>query len=317
MAEIHSPEKRGSHASVLADARAERLDAVGSADITALFKEHGAILFRGFEVDVAAFTAFAGRFCSGSVFNESAGRLLIDRGRNIQSVNVGTAAFPLHAELAREPWRPDVCFFGCLNPPAEGGETTICDGIEVVRRMPEDVRAAFRDQRLVYMQPTSPEQCEYWFGTPVPTEAELANPPARCPFRFLRYQGRLLRTFSRPALQAPMFGNEPAFANFLLFARYAGANKAVPMFENWRLIPQPLVDKVHDICNEASVAVRWQAGDVIMIDNSRFMHGRNKILNIEERRIISYFGYLHFAEPSPEEPPKAPWREPGFAAPHN
>jgi len=52
-----------------------------------------------------------------------------------------------------------------------------------------------------------------------------------------------------------------------------------------------------------------------VLDNSRFIHGRNAITNVAERRIATYFGYLKFAIPDPEEGPDPLWRKPGFRPP--
>src|SRR5260221_560060 len=85
------------------------------------FRRSGALLLRGFEFDVETFGRFAERLCTASVFNESRNRALIDPASNIQSVDLGTAPFPLHPELSREPWRPDVCLFACFGAPSRGG----------------------------------------------------------------------------------------------------------------------------------------------------------------------------------------------------
>jgi len=42
-----------------------------------------------------------------------------------------------------------------------------------------------------------------------------------------------------------------------------------------------------------------------MIDNTRFMHGRRRVLNPESRLIATYFGYLNFAALNDEEPENA------------
>ena len=52
-----------------------------------------------------------------------------------------------------------------------------------------------------------------------------------------------------------------------------------------------------------------------MLDNTRFMHGRTAILDSAERLIATFFGYLSFAIPDPEEPPDPPWRRADFLPP--
>lgn len=283
--------------------------------VIALYKAHGALLLRGFPTDLAGFRDFAQQFCIGSTFNESRGRKLLDEAHNIQSVNRGVSPFPLHPELSREPWRPDVCFFGCLNPPSAGGQTTICDGVEIVRQLPAEIRRAFEGRRLLYVQPAMPEELARWLGTPAPDDARLAAPPPGCPYAFWRAQGQIMRGFSRPALHRPMFADEPAFGNFLLFARYLLGLPGFPRFEDGSQVPGELVAAVKAVSDRLTVPIAWQRGDLLMLDNSRFMHGRTAVHDAEERLIAAYFGYLTFAIPDAEEPADAPWRRGTFSPP--
>ena len=151
-----------------------------------LYKTYGAILFRGFDVDVSHFGHFVRQFCTTSVVNESAGRRAIDAEANIHSVDGGIGEFALHPELSREPWKPDVAFFGCLGAPTYGGRTTICDGVALAREMSEPVRRGLAERRLLYLKPTWPSLLDYWLGTATPTDDQLATPPAGCPYQFRR-----------------------------------------------------------------------------------------------------------------------------------
>ncbi|MDH3688390.1 MAG: TauD/TfdA family dioxygenase [Gammaproteobacteria bacterium] len=286
----------------------EQLLALDSSFMQDLYKEHGAILFRGFPLDFEIFRQITARLCFNSIFNNSPGRQIVDKKRNIQTVNLGDEAFPLHPELSREPWKPDACWFACMLPPKSGGETTICDGVEVVRKMTKTAREGFMTQRLRYVQPVTPKECQYWFGSDAPADETLDNPPANCPFRFSRQDNMILRSFTRPALHRPMFSEEPAFGNFLLFARYGRNNKTFPTFADGSMVSDELVEEVKRISDALTVAIRWQKNDLVLLDNTRFMHGRNRIENVHERLILSYFGYLKFAERNPEDPPNAPWR---------
>jgi hypothetical protein len=283
--------------------------------LIALYKAHGALLLRGYDLDLPRLRAFTERFCSTSVFNESRGRALLDPQANIQGVAPGMTALPLHSELARTPWKPDICFFACFNPPAEGGETVICDGTELVRALSAPVRDAFATHRLMYERPAPPHELEFWFGTPDPSDAQLAAPPPGCPFHFQRTPDFVLRFFTRPALHTPMFSDAPAFGSFLLFARDHLGNPRLPLLDDFMPVPDAWVDDARAAGDRVKAAVAWQRGDVLMLDNTRFMHGRNAIRDLAERQIASFFGYLDFAIPDSEEIADAPWRRGNFRPP--
>lgn len=298
------------YVTVVPDRRDRTLADIDTNLIRDLFRRRGAILFRGFDLDTDGFAAFVRRFCTHSVFNESGGRDTIDAEQRIQTVNLGAKAFPLHPELSREPWKPDVCFFGCLVPPKSGGETVICDGVDIVRKLPVKLREKLLTMRLRYTRTATPEELRYWLRTDDPSDAALANPPSDCPFTFERKDGHVLRSFTAPFLHKPMFTDDPAFGNFLLFSRYHNNNHTFPVFADGTTVSNELVAVIKTIGDSLTTPLQWQENDLVMLDNTRFLHGRREILNTDERYIMTYFGYLDFAIPSVEEGPRPRWRIP-------
>lgn len=314
MPSIHLPQTGRPQVVVEATGESGILD-IDPTKVEELYKQHGALLLRGFGADVPQFNAFARQFCSASVFNESPGRDPLDPEQNIHTVDKGTGPFALHPELSREPWKPDAAFFGCLSAPSRGGATTICDGVELVRALPERVRQGLEGRRLLYVKPTWPELLRYWLGTPNPTDKQLARPPASCPYRFRRVEDQVVRYFTRPALHRPMFIDAPAFGNFLLFARFNNNRPDFPLLDDGRPVPEEWLQAIKATGDQLKVEIAWQPGDVMMLDNTRFMHGRTAIVDRGERLIATFFGYLRFAVPDPEEPPNAPWRRGDFYPP--
>lgn len=315
MANVHLPAPGRPQVVIEAAGEGSILD-LPVAAIVDLYKKHGALLLRGFGVEVDAFQRFARQFCTTSVVNESPGREPIDAEHNVHTVDGGTGAFNLHPELSREPWKPDAAFFACLSPPSRGGQTTICDGVELVRALPDAVRRGLEGRRLLYVKPTWPSLLRYWLGTETPTDRELLNPPTNCPYRFGRYpNGEVVRYFSRPALHKPMFIDAPAFGNFLLFARFNNGRPDHPVLDDGALVPEDWLQAIKAVGDRLAVPIGWQQGDVLMLDNTRFMHGRTAILDAAERRIATFFGYLGFAVHDPEEPADPIWRRENFAPP--
>jgi len=288
-------------------AHRQALSTLPIAELIAAYKRYGAVLLRGFEVELSEFRDLTRSLCTGSVFNESPGRLVIDREQNIQTVNLGYEPFPLHPELSREPWKPDICFFWCMKAPSKGGETTVCDGVDIVRRLPPAVRNAFSKRRLRYQQPATAAEIVFWLGSPEPDAATMANPPPHCPYSFERINGQIYRTFLRPALHTPMFSDEPAFGNFLFFGRYFNRQRIFPTFENGEIVPDDLLAEVKAVSDQLEHPVAWKPGDIVILDNTRFMHGRRAILDLNQRHIATFFGYVRFAEVDDRER-QFPWR---------
>ena len=309
MVVIQKPGKEKSYVTFSPDCSTETIADIDRALIIDTYKEHGAILFRGFPFNVGVFQGLTTSFCSHSMFNKSAGREVIDHANKIQTVDPGDNPFPLHPEMGREPWKPDIAFFACENPPQQEGQTFFCDGVELVRKMPSRTLKAVNKRSLRYSLPIQDAGLKYWLKKDDYTEADMDNPPEDCPFEFIRHNGQIFRSYVQPFLHRPMFSNKLAFGNFLLFARYIHNDKWFPTYENDTIVPDDLVETIKKTGDKLSEYIQWQAGDVMMIDNSRFMHGRTRITNIAERRILTYFGYLKFACPKQDPVPNARWRQ--------
>jgi alpha-ketoglutarate-dependent taurine dioxygenase len=293
----------------------QTLGAVDRAAIRALYEQHGALLLRGFQSDLEGFSRLASDLCPVSVNNESRNRAVLGSGGNIQSVNLGVMPFPLHPELSREPWKPDTCFFFCVRPPSAEGSTTLCDGLAIVRGLPVELTQKMDTRRLKYIAPAGPEILKYWLGSARPNSEVLADPPPSCPYQFERIGGKLARSFTRPFLHKPMFADALAFGNFLLFARFLRGTRNFPLFENGEEVPDEWLHTVKAVSDQLTVAIRWQKDDLLILDNSRFMHGRTAVTEPNDRVIATYFGYLRDAVPDLEEPPEPLWRKPGFCPP--
>ena len=279
-------------------------------EIKDIYKVHGALLFRGFELNSDELAAIARRFCTHSVLNRSPGRATIAQASGIQYVDPGLRPFPLHPEMSLLPWKPDICWFGCLNPPTMGGETTICDGIEIVDLLPPDIFNAYASRHLMYVTKAEKSSLRFWLGTEEPSDEELATPPKDCPFSYARPGRSVLEIFTTPALHRPMFSNRLAWGNFLFFGRYGQGLRNFPTFADGTEVSDELVDAVKQVADKLERPIKWRKNDLLMLDNTRFLHGRREIARVDKRLIMSCFGYLNFARPGEEEPLNAKWRDP-------
>ena len=116
MFKVIDPARARNYISILPAAGDDRLCSLNPDDIKTLFRDNGALLLRGFQLELAAFTDFSSHFCSRFVRNESGKRLNISGDGTTQTVNLGQEALPLHPELSRVPWRPDIAWFACASP---------------------------------------------------------------------------------------------------------------------------------------------------------------------------------------------------------
>jgi len=142
--------------------------------IQALLVRHGAILFRGFDVAGPADFETIARAIDDDLGNEYLGT----SPRNALTEYVFSASelpdfypIPQHCEMSFCASPPRRVFFCCLEPPAEGGETPLCDFRAVWRDLDPEVRRRFEEGgiRIVrnYAGPeageaTDPTQLKPW-----------------------------------------------------------------------------------------------------------------------------------------------------------
>ena len=182
MPKIINPIVGRNYVIITPDSTYEKISDIDTLFVESLYKKFGAILFRGYDFNIDIFRRLTKTYCSHSMKNLSAGREVVDHKNNIQRVDPGDNIFPLHPEMSREPWKPDVAFFACETPPKQRGETLFCDGVELVSRMPSRVLKAFNKRKLRYTKLTNSEFIKYWLKKDTYTVADLLQPPTNCPF---------------------------------------------------------------------------------------------------------------------------------------
>lgn len=280
-----------------------------SHEIKEIFKQYGAMLFRGFPLNLTAFTRLADQYCNRYVRNKSQGRQQITNDGRVQTVNLGHRHFPLHPEISREPWQPDIVFFGCEHPAQAQGETTLCDGVKIYNAFPEQLRTTLKGRLLAHKVPTDLAWCADFLQRPALQIEELEAHSDRRIFQFSVEDGEIYRTYLRPFMHRPLFTDQMAYGNFLVFARRNLNSYSYPTFDNGEHISDALVEQIEAISNNLSYAHEWQKNDVLMLDNTRYMHGRNPIGGDPlQRRIYSQFGYCSFLPDTQKLPGYGIWR---------
>jgi len=253
------------------------------------FKSYGFLLFRGFEVDDKKMKAFAEQFSSR--FIRDRGRLLVDyRDGFVGLVDGGTHYISPHCEHANSPFRPDVVWFCCAVPAAQGGETLVWDGVRVWQEMSEELMTLFIDKKIRFFQKFPAAAWKYFLGTGstlVDVKRTLDG------LEGVSYQINPDQSVSLDyvcsAVVKTKYGNHEAFANSLI-SEYKNP-RGVVTFEDGSPIPETVINEIKEIMNRLTEVIPWQSGDVAMIDNSRFLHGRRAFKDTR-RRILTTLSYL-------------------------
>jgi alpha-ketoglutarate-dependent taurine dioxygenase len=268
---------------------------------------HGAILCRGFGIDGPdAFERVAAALCD-ELFNENG-----EHPRDSVSGNVYTPVFYppdqqllWHNENSFNRRWPSKILFGCVRPAERGGETPVVDSRKVYERIPAEVRDEFERKQVMYRRSYGGGLGRDWrevFSTDSRDEVEEA---CRRDGLTAAWKGDRLHTRAvRPAvLRHPRTGEmswfnqaqhwhvsclDPETRRSMesLFAEDDLPRSCC--FGDGSPIPDGYMSAILDAYRELEVALPWERGDVMILDNVLTAHGRNSFAG--ERKILVALG---------------------------
>lgn len=269
----HLSDLRSEFGTIVEAAKGEAIDDLDLDLLFKTFRERGVLLMRGFPVYEGILNRFASRFGGAFVSHGAPGRTSIDATSFVHQPDPGMHSINLHSELGYFPVFPDTIWFQCLTPPAAAGETVICDGVALWESIDEEYRSLFRARRLRYTGLwAAPVWQRYWQVDDVEKlKAKLSK------LENVRYSvsdDHLYYEYVVSALKRTAHCGQEAFANSLIHYYSSGMKRCVA-FEDGERIPDALIDHLLARSKPLTEAVTWQGNDILMIDNSRVMHGRN------------------------------------------
>jgi alpha-ketoglutarate-dependent taurine dioxygenase len=286
------------------------LASMPAAGILAQLRRSGVLLFRGFTLGTGDFEAFTNRLCRQFHYPAARASMRTSDSDGF-STHVPDINFVLlsHSEGAYTPHpyppytAPDIACFFCIVPPSEpGGQTTLVDGVEFLRRIPQAWMKRFKAQGVIYEAYWQEERWRHEFRVEDKKAAlDLLKQVENIDYRFhgsdlhFRHKTAAITTTStgQKAFATGILAHLPAFNH----PRYSGqlvytnpTNKVY--FGNGEALDDELINALVDIQDEIAIAHDWQANDLVLIDNTRFMHGRTMTEKDCERVILSRFGHL-------------------------
>jgi alpha-ketoglutarate-dependent taurine dioxygenase len=264
----------------------------------------GAVLFRGFdELSVESFADLLDKISLGTLDYENRST---PRTRLLNNIFTSTEypaneSIPLHNENAYSAHWPDLLAFLCRRPAQSGGATPICDSREVYRRISPPTREKFEALGVTYTRRFGCVGLS-WQETFQTDRREAVD--AYCAAnnieRAWNSDGDLDTRQTLPAVRThPVTGEKVWFNQAHLFhVTSLGPATAAAMIELYGVdqlprhalfgdgsaIPDEMLDEIRAAYAAAEVPVQWRVGDLLLLDNMLFAHGRQPYRG--EREIV-------------------------------
>jgi alpha-ketoglutarate-dependent taurine dioxygenase len=255
-------------------------------DVRRMFKEHGLLLFRGFQTTPDVLYPFAQKFSTR--FSKGGARK--NYKGFVEEVDVGVGPIDLHSENANSPFQPDVIWFCCGRPADQDGQTTFCDSIELWLALSEPTKQLFLTKKIKFTRTYLRPVWKDYFGstTTVPVLKSVLDTFPGVTYR-VNADESVYTEYLVSAVRQPKYRSDMAFCNSLL-TPWSGH----PMsFEDGEPISDDILREIRETSREITQDIPWEKGDLAMCDNSWILHGRRGFTD-EQRQIFALLSWSNF-----------------------
>lgn len=271
--------------------------------------QHGFIILRNKSNSFIDFNLLANTLCSN--FYRAGARLNAGLGATANFVTRAPSEnFTLlpHSEGFYKPslMTPDTCFFYCDTPPPinSGGRTILVDGFKLFELLPEHIKFDFEKKGLIYESLWESSRWKLEFDVNSITELInfLAQFEESVVFEIKDNEVLRLRFFDKAIIKK---NNSFSFANGMLSHLskinhpdyiekkvYTNLTNNV-YYGDESVIPDTVINLLIDLQDQIGIKHQWAKGDILIIDNQRFMHGKEIAFEIFERVIYTKCGQMN------------------------
>ena len=251
-------------------------------EIKSEFNKKGILLLRNFNFDIQNINQFTDKFTTRYA-NDAIRRKKRFEKKNIRNVDSGRKKIDLHSEASFSPSVPDLIWFVCITPPQKkGGKTILCDGVQLWDSLELKTKEFFLANPIHYK-------------LKIPFENKALNKRSKkwlLPYPgvencIINYKKSLIEfNYSKFAVEVLRQNEKLAFANHLFVTLKSEPQMFGRTLRSGKEIPKKIINEIKKKSKKITYGINWEKNDIIMIDNKRFLHGREKISVNDKRDIV-------------------------------
>lgn len=255
--------------------------------------QNGALLIRGFggldNVDAfhETFQALCGEMLKYQF--QTSPRTEVDRNIYTSTDHPASQVIHMHTESSYSAAWPRHIGFFCAVPAEEGGETPVANEMGIINEVGADIISVFRKKGIKYVRNFVKGlglswQKAYQVSTPAEVEALLTREGAAFSWfgdGYLRVEWTLPAFRRHPVTGDEVWFNHMYFGHMSLYdkkVRSVVPEEYLPFltyYGDGSTIEKEVIDRFAAAYNQLSYVFRWQTGDLLLLENMLFSHGRH------------------------------------------
>jgi alpha-ketoglutarate-dependent taurine dioxygenase len=277
-----------------------------------LWLKHGAILFRGFNIDTVEKMEQFSQATIDNIYKDNTEHQPVNASGSVQvPVDYANDQHLLwHNENTFNQSWPTKAIFACAQPAAEGGETPLVDGRKIFEQLDPDIRERFLNKGVMYVRSygTNDFVGLSWkkvFNTQDKAVVEEICRQRNIEFKWKKNDHLITRAIRPAVLQHPQtkqwswinqaqhwhFSCLPQQTQDAISTLYCEEDYPRNCyFGDGSKIDDEIMQNILDLYRKNEVVFTWQKGDVALVDNRTIAHARNAYQG--ERKILVCFGDL-------------------------
>lgn len=264
---------------------------ISVAETMEIFESSGVILFRGFEVTPKQMKDFSAQFSGKHIIDFT--KVSIDSDKFVNFVDGGMDGLIPHCENSCFPFRPDIIWFCCTVPAEQEGETLFWDGIRVWEELSQESKQLFLSKQLKFSYKNIPVNILKGIigldGNNIDDIKQRLDSLDGVIYQFNDDQTVSIE-YTCSSVVKNKYNHQNAFANH--FWVYQKKTEEA-IFEDGSRASDEVADEIERIFDKLTEKIPWKAGDLVMMDNSRFLHGRGAF-NDKRRQVFTTLSNLKF-----------------------